>query len=110
MLFVEFRFLIFFAVVFSVHWALRGNTARKVWLLACSHFFYACFFVGDPVSFWEKVRAHKALPAGWWFPLVLIASTCMDYAVGLGIGDATSERRRKGWLLLSLGVNLGVLA
>lgn len=44
MLFVEFRFFIFFAIVFSVHWALPGNTGRKAWLLLCSHIFYACFF------------------------------------------------------------------
>ena len=46
MLFVQFRFLVFFLVVFSVHWLLRSNTARKVWLLAASHFFYACLFLG----------------------------------------------------------------
>ncbi len=109
MLFVEFRFLLFFLVVFSVHWALRGNSARKIWLLLASHFFYACFFIGDPWSFWQKVASHQPLPAGWWFPFVLIASTCLDFAVGLGIADAKNEARRKAWLLLSLAANLGVL-
>ncbi|MES2568691.1 MAG: MBOAT family O-acyltransferase, partial [Verrucomicrobiota bacterium] len=109
MLFIELRFLIFFLIVFSVHWALRSNGWRKGWLLLCSHFFYACFFVGDPWSFYEKVSAGQQLPVGWWFPLVLVASTCMDYAVGLGIGDAKTEWRRKAWLLMSLLVNLGVL-
>jgi alginate O-acetyltransferase complex protein AlgI len=109
MLFVEFRFFLFFLVVFSVHWALRGNTARKVWLLAASHFFYACFFIGDPWTFGHQVAARQPLPAGWWFPFVLMGSTCLDFAVGLGIGNAKVEARRKAWLLASLAANLGVL-
>ncbi len=112
MLFVEFRFLVFFLIVFSVHWPLRTNTARKWWLLLASHFFYACFFIGDPAIFWDHLRqGHWSLfPAGWWFPAVLWGSTCLDYFVGLGIAGSSSEARRKAWLLASLGVNLGVLA
>jgi len=111
MLFVEFRFLVFFAIVFSGHWLLRGNTARKWWLLIANHVFYACFFIGDPSDFFDNIThgAWAKLPAGWWFPTVLWASTCMDYAVGLGLGAATTEGRRKAWLLVSLVVNLGVL-
>ncbi|HEX8296267.1 MAG TPA: MBOAT family O-acyltransferase [Chthoniobacteraceae bacterium] len=120
MLFVQFRFLVFFLIVFAVHWALRGNTARKIWLLLASHFFYACLFLGGPESasadtfpawtFYTQLRDGQPLPTGWWFPLVLWGSTIMDYVVGLGIGDAKGEARRKAWLLVSLAVNLGVLA
>jgi len=111
-LFVEFRFLIFFAIVFGVHWALRGNTARKWWLLLSNHVFYACFFIGEPSAFFDHLSHGEwaQLPPGWWFPAVLWASTCMDYAVGLGIGGAATEGRRKTWLLVSLLVNLGVLS
>lgn len=111
MLFVEPRFFFFFLIVFGVHWGLQSNTWRKAWLLLCSHVFYACFFIGAPGVFWEHLRAGQwdLLPAGWWFPLVLIGSTCMDYAVGLGIGNAPTERKRKAWLMVSLVVNLGVL-
>src|SRR5205085_4109906 len=114
MLFVEFRFFAFFLVVFSVHWALRNNTARKLWLLLCSHFFYACFFIGDPVEFYGFVRsgnwtALNAAHPGWWFPTVLWASSVMDYVVGLGIADSPRDSGRKAWLLVSLCVNLGVL-
>jgi alginate O-acetyltransferase complex protein AlgI len=110
-LFVEFRFLSFFLIVFCVHWALRTNTARKWWLLGASHFFYACFFIGDPSVFVDLLRHGQwaKFPTGWWFPAVLWASTCLDYFVGLGIADATGEGRRKAWLLASLVVNLGVL-
>ena len=95
----------------SVHWALQSNTWRKVWLLLCSHFFYACFFIGDPGAFWAHVQAGEwdQLKSGWWYPFVLMASTCLDYAVGLGIAEAKSEGRRKAWLLASLAANLGVL-
>ena len=111
MLFVEFRFFIFFAVVFTVVWSLRSNRLRKLWLLLCSHFFYACFFVGPPVDFVRNIAAHRwdALPAGWWFPLVLIGSTCMDYLVGRDLGVSEAPARRRAWLLVSLAVNLGVL-
>jgi alginate O-acetyltransferase complex protein AlgI len=111
MLFVEFRFFIFFAVVFSVTWLMRSNTGRKVWLLLCSHFFYACFFIGPPIDFFGKIASHKwrYLPAGWWFPVVLIASTCMDYAVGRALGATGRQGKRKAWLLVSLAINLGVL-
>jgi len=120
MLFVQLRFILFFLVVFLVHWALRGNTARKAWLLVASHFFYACLFLAGPdsataaefppITFYELLRAGKPLPVGWWFPLVLWASTIMDYVVGLGIGRSDVEWRRRAWLLVSLIVNLGVLA
>ncbi len=111
MLFVELRFLLFFLIAFSVHWAIPGNTWRKVWLLVCSHFFYACFFIGDPGTFFENVRAGQwdKLSEGWWFPAVLWGSTIMDYIVGLGIAGSTTEGRRKTWLWVSVGLNVGVL-
>jgi alginate O-acetyltransferase complex protein AlgI len=121
MLFIEARFFVFFLLVLGVHWAIPSNTGRKVWLLLCSHFFYACFFIGEPAVWWGHFTHHewgllnegsKATPdsnVGWWFPFVLIGSSCMDYAVGLGIADAKSEGKRKAWLLVSLGINLGVL-
>ncbi|MDB6148970.1 MAG: hypothetical protein JWQ44_418 [Chthoniobacter sp.] len=120
MLFVQFRFLVFFLIVFAIHWMLRGNTARKIWLLICSHFFYACLFLGGPDSaasdafppwtFYTALTEGRPLPTGWWFPFVLWGSTIMDYVVGLGIGNANNDGRRKAWLFVSLAVNLGVLA
>ncbi len=112
MLFTELRFFFFFLVVFCVHWAIRSNTWRKAWLLLCSHFFYACFFIGDPTHFWSNVHdaVWRAKNPGWWFPFVLMGSTCLDYAVGLGIAGAQTEWRRKAWLLGSLCTNLGVLS
>jgi alginate O-acetyltransferase complex protein AlgI len=111
MLFIEFRFLIFFAVVFCVYWTLGSNTARKVWLLTCSLFFYACFFIGPPLEFAQTVAAHRwgNLPAGWWFPLMLMGSICMDYIVGRALGATEDARKRRLWIAVSLAINLGVL-
>jgi alginate O-acetyltransferase complex protein AlgI len=111
MLFVEVRFFYFFLIVLCVHWTLRNNTARKVWLLICSHVFYACFFIGDPSDFFKHLGAGEwsKLPDGWWFPAVLWGSTCMDYAAGIGIGAAQTDVKRRAWLLTSVTVNLGVL-
>lgn len=112
MLFVESRFFFFFAIVFCVAWALRSNTARKAFLLACSYFFYACFFVGDPIAFFAHLWAGQwaEQPAGWWFPFVLLSSTCLDYLVGLKIEDCRSLVRRRSFLLVSLTVNLGTFS
>jgi alginate O-acetyltransferase complex protein AlgI len=111
MLFVEPRFFVFFLLVFGVHWALRSNTARKVWLLVCSHVFYACFFIGHPGEFLADVRAGnwEALPEAWWFPAVFLATTFEAYAVGRGIAAARSEAWRKCWLIAGLAFDLGVL-
>jgi alginate O-acetyltransferase complex protein AlgI len=86
MLFTESRFFPFFLAVFCVHWLLRSNTQRKVWLLGASYVFYGA---------WD-----------WRFLGILMTSTLVDYTVGLRI--ARSPRPR-AWLLGSLTMNLGVL-
>ncbi|XHR30764.1 MAG: MBOAT family O-acyltransferase [Chthoniobacteraceae bacterium] len=102
MLFVEARFFYFFAIVFAGYWMLSLNTLRKAWLLAASYAFYAAFFLGpEPFS-------GKPLPAGWWFPLLLMASTALDYWIGLRLGGARGGR--KAWVAASIVVNIGVLA
>ena len=119
MLFVQFRFIVFFLIVFAVHWALKSNQARKIWLLVCSQFFYACLFLAGPnsasseefppLTFIKALMAGGPLPTGWWFPFVLWASMIMDYTVGLGIARAETEVKKRSWLLVSLCMNLGVL-
>ncbi|MFK5956663.1 MAG: MBOAT family protein [Planctomycetota bacterium] len=89
MLFTEFRFLAFFALVFVVHWCLRGVKARKAWLLLTSYAFYAA---------WD-----------WRFLGLIVGSTLVDYVAGMRIHDASNDRSRKWWLRLSLFVNLGIL-
>ena len=62
MLFVELRFLPFFALVLAVHWALRSHVARKWWLLAASYVFYGA---------WD-----------WRFLGLIIGSTVLDGITG----------------------------
>jgi alginate O-acetyltransferase complex protein AlgI len=103
MLFVEFRFLEFFAVVFSIYWILQSNTLRKALLLIASYFFYASFFFGaEPLS-------TKTLPPGWWFPVLLAASTSVDFFIGLLLDRTPDGASRRIFLCVSLVVNIGVL-
>ncbi len=89
MLFSELRFVVFFAVVFSVHWGLRHHRARKAWLLLASYAFYA----------------------GWdaRFLALIIASTAIDYVAGWMLARDLPPRRRRAWLAASLAGNLGIL-
>jgi alginate O-acetyltransferase complex protein AlgI len=81
-LFVEFRFLVFFSVVWAVHWALRRNAVRKVWLLLTSYAFYAA---------WD-----------WRFLFLILAATLISYGVGLGLLRWQQPGRRR--LLLAAGI------
>ncbi len=87
MLFTEFRFLLFFVLVTTVHWLLRGNTSRKLWLLSASYTFYAA---------WD-----------WRFLSLILISTLVDWVAARGMERTPARKRR--WLLLSLVVNLGLL-
>ena len=89
MIFTEFRFLLFFGLVFCVHWALRGARVRKLWLLVSSWAFYCA---------WD-----------WRFLSLILISTAVDWVAGARIAESTSEPVRRRWLFFSLGVNLGLL-
>ena len=90
MLFVEFRFFWFFLAVFCVYWSLRENRSRKIWLLLCSYFFYAAW--------------------NWKFLFLLMASSGLDYVVGMMLARTENPRARRSWLIVSLCVNLGTIA
>jgi len=86
MLFQTFAFLIFFAIVYPVYLAGRGQRWNVYWLLAASYFFY-----------------------GWWNPfylILIVVSTMLDWALGLAL------RRygfRKTTIAASVVLNLGLL-
>src|ERR1044072_1628209 len=90
MLFVEFRFFWFFLAVIAVYWSLRENPSRKMWLLVCSYFFYACW--------------------NWKFLFLIMASSALDYLVGSMLARTDDPAKRRGWLILSLTANLGTIA
>lgn len=89
MLFNSFDYLIFFPIVVILYFSISEKW-RWVFLLFASYFFYAC----------------------WKFEYVflLMGTTLIDYFIGLNIEKATTKKARKNLLLVSVIVNLGVLA
>ena len=90
MLFNSLTFVVFYAVVFALYWLIRARAPQNVLLLAASWIFYGAW--------------------SWKFLLLLIASTVLDYACGLLIESASTPRRKRAWLVLSVAGNLTFLA
>jgi alginate O-acetyltransferase complex protein AlgI len=84
-------YVLFLPLVLLVYVLLRraGLRAQNAWILIASYTFY-----------------------GWWdwrFLGLLFGTTLNDYLVGLGLERTAEPGRRRGLILLSIGVNLGVL-
>lgn len=60
-----------------------------MFILVASYFFYSC---------WD-----------WRFLFLLVFSTLLDYFSGLKISKETSSGKRRLWLYISVGINLGLL-
>jgi alginate O-acetyltransferase complex protein AlgI len=67
----------------------RHRTLRHAWLMLASLLFY-----------WKT---------SGWFVLILLFSTVSDHLIGHRIARANEPGRRKGWLALSIALNLGLL-
>lgn len=91
MLFNSIEFLCFLPIVFGLYWfvlkdSLRGQNAL---IVLASYVFYGA---------WD-VR----------FLSLIILSSIVDFLLGQAIHDSNEQRKRKLFLFLSLGVNLGIL-
>jgi alginate O-acetyltransferase complex protein AlgI len=83
-------FLVFAPIAILGNWVLRDRPLR-VWMVVASYVFYG----------W-------AVP---WYCVLLLASTLLDFGVGLALGTANrSAKQRRMWLTASLVGNLGLLA
>jgi len=86
----SFEFFVFFGLLLAALAALGSENARRNLLLVASYVFY-----------------------GWWdyrFCFMLLGITVVDYFVSLRMELAPDRDHRRRWLLVSLCMNLGLLA
>ena len=88
MLFNSIDFLLFLVAVFGMYLVLP-HRLQNAMLLVASYAFYA---------FWD-----------YRFLSLILLSTFVDYTCALGMGRATSDRKRRALLTISIVVNLGLL-
>ncbi len=88
MLFNSWLFIAFFIVVYLIYLRLR-HPAQNWLLLAASYYFYAC---------WD-----------WRFLSLILISTAVDFVCSRRIDTSTSPRVRRGYLVVSIITNLGLL-
>jgi len=88
-LFVEFRFLVFLAIVLLIYWSLVRNDHRKTFVLVASYFFYGC---------WD-----------WRFVAMLFLLSCGDFFFALRIDASRNPVLRRVYVAASLAMNLGTL-
>src|SRR6516165_11432715 len=90
MLFNSFQFAYFFAALLPTYWLLRNHyRLQNLLLLSAGYFFYAC---------WNPK-----------FLTLLVLSTVMDYLCGLAVHRIEAPSKRKGFVALSMALNLGML-
>ncbi|KMQ70425.1 MBOAT family O-acyltransferase [Chryseobacterium koreense] len=91
MLFNSFTFALFLPIVFILYWFVTNRSLKlqNLLLLFASYYFYAN---------WD-----------WRFMFLLIFSTFLDYYTGLKMYHSANASKRKFWLWLSIGINLGFL-
>jgi len=91
MLFHSPEFLLFMIALIFIYWViLKGNRRGQNWmLLLASYMFYGAW--------------------NWRFLILIFISSICDYYIALRMNDEENRKKRKGWLFLSLGINLGIL-
>ena len=87
MIFTSFEFVTFFLVLLAVRSLLRNFSAEKWFLLAASYVFYMSW----------------SIPCGF----LILATSVIDYFVGVGLGRIEDQRKRKWLLVVSIVANLG---
>ena len=91
MLFNSIEFMFFLPIVYILYWFVTNKklSFQNGLLLISSYIFYAC---------WD-----------WRFLFLLMFSTFLDYFCGIQIDKEVNETKRKIWLALCVGINLGFL-
>src|SRR5213078_2358136 len=89
MIFTSFEYVVFFILVLVCRSLMRNFSAEKWFLLIASYLFYMSW----------------SIPCG----LLILATSVIDYFVGVGLGRIEDQRKRKLLLIVSIIANLGVL-
>jgi alginate O-acetyltransferase complex protein AlgI len=91
MLFNSIEFAIFFPIIFILYFLFFNKNIRyrNLFIICISYFFYAM---------WD-----------WRFLSLIIISSIADYLIGFKIYESKDEKTRKGFLLLSVIINIGIL-
>jgi D-alanyl-lipoteichoic acid acyltransferase DltB (MBOAT superfamily) len=89
MLFNSFEYLLFLPLVVALYFTIPVKW-RWLLLLVASYFFYMC---------WKAEYA-----------ILILFTTLVDYFVALKMGKEPFRKKKKRWLVLSIIVNLGMLA
>lgn len=88
MRFTSFLFIVFFIVIYTLYLSLNHKRQNRL-LLVASYCFYGA---------WD-----------WRFLGLIMLSTATDYLCSQAIHASQDNRRRKFFLFVSLGINLGIL-
>jgi alginate O-acetyltransferase complex protein AlgI len=92
MLFNSVDFAIFLPIVFFLYWFAVGRSIKlQNWLILISSFVF--------YGWWD-----------WRFLSLLVFSSVVDYVVGLAIQASQAQHRKKILLMVSIFMNLGLLA
>jgi len=89
MVFTSLTFCIFLVLVFTLYWVTRRRSPQNFIILVASYIFY-----------------------GWWdwrFLSLIVISSFVDFISGQLIHKSEKTSARRGWLTLSILVNLGML-
>lgn len=91
MFFNSLQFAAFLPIVFLLYWFVfkKSKSSQNVLLIIASYYFYSC---------WD-----------WRFLFLLIFSTGLDFTAALMMEKSSSDQKRKLWLWLTTGINLGFL-
>jgi alginate O-acetyltransferase complex protein AlgI len=91
MFFNSVSFAIFLPIVFLLYWLVfnKSKTSQNTILILASYYFYSC---------WD-----------WRFLFLLVFSTLLDYFSAIMMENSSTDTKRKIWLWLTVGINLGFL-
>jgi D-alanyl-lipoteichoic acid acyltransferase DltB (MBOAT superfamily) len=108
MLFNSGVFLQFFAAFLLLFWLARNSLKlRNGLIVAASYLFYG-WWTPDQA---DASSTHALLGALWHcrFLALLVATSLLDFCIGLGLDRLSSARSRRWLLAASIAANLGVL-